>query len=124
MEDSSSDRAKKLSRDRLIAADYAAPDTAMEKMLAAMWADLLGVDRVGRSDQFFDLGGHSLLIVRMLESLRLLGFAADFHEVFDNPTLCGLASALERGGANTEQAVVAPNPILPGCTHIGPAMLP
>jgi amino acid adenylation domain-containing protein len=124
MEDSNPDLAKRLSRDRLIAADYAAPHTALEKILAPMWADLLGVDRVGRSDQFFDLGGHSLLIVRMLESLRQLGFAADFHEVFDNPTLCGFASALEHGGANASQTDVAPNLIVPGCTQIDPAMLP
>jgi syringomycin synthetase protein SyrE len=124
MEDSNPDLAKRLSRDRLIAADYAAPHTALEKILAPMWADLLGVDRVGRSDQFFDLGGHSLLIVRMLESLRQLGFAADFHEVFDNPTLCGFASALEHGGANASQTGVAPNLIVPGCTRIDPAMLP
>ncbi|WP_422879998.1 phosphopantetheine-binding protein, partial [Pectobacterium brasiliense] len=40
--------------------DYEAPQGATESTLAALWQELLGLDRVGRHDQFFALGGHSL----------------------------------------------------------------
>lgn len=45
---------------------YVAPRTTMEKGLARIWQDVLGVDRVGLSDNFFDLGGHSLLSTRVI----------------------------------------------------------
>ena len=42
------------------------PQGAIEETLAAIWAELLGVERVGRHDHFFELGGHSLLAVRLV----------------------------------------------------------
>ncbi|HEY6459095.1 MAG TPA: phosphopantetheine-binding protein, partial [Polyangiaceae bacterium] len=48
---------------------YVAPSTSTEKMLAALWQELLGVARVGAHDNFFDLGGHSLLCLQMTSRL-------------------------------------------------------
>jgi acyl carrier protein len=43
---------------------WLAPETQEEKAIAAIWAELLGIDRVAATDNFFDLGGHSLLAMR------------------------------------------------------------
>ncbi|MFN3875712.1 MAG: phosphopantetheine-binding protein, partial [Flavobacteriales bacterium] len=49
---------------------YAAPATAVQKTIAAVWADLLGIDRVGIDDNFFDLGGNSLLSIQCVAQLE------------------------------------------------------
>ncbi len=49
---------------------YEAPQTPTEEVLAGIWAELLGLPRVGRHDKFFDLGGHSLLAVQLLSRMR------------------------------------------------------
>jgi Phosphopantetheine attachment site len=48
---------------------YVAPSTANEKLLATLWQELLGVPRVGAHDNFFDVGGHSLLCLQMTSRL-------------------------------------------------------
>src|SRR6185436_20152502 len=47
-----------------------APRTEAERTLAGIWRDLLGIDRVGVEDSFFDLGGHSLLATRVVARVR------------------------------------------------------
>ncbi len=47
-----------------------APGTDLERRLAAIWGDLLGIDRVGAHDNFFDLGGHSLLGIQLVSRLE------------------------------------------------------
>ncbi len=74
---------------------YEAPEGETECALAAIWAELLEVERVGRHDSFFALGGHSLLAVRLIEELRK-AFGVKFHlaTLYQQPLLAQLADAL------------------------------
>jgi acyl-CoA synthetase (AMP-forming)/AMP-acid ligase II/acyl carrier protein len=71
---------------------YEAPQGEIEEAIAAIWAELLGVDRVGRHDHFFDLGGHSLLAVRLLARLHQdLGVTIELSTLFTYPELSSFA---------------------------------
>ncbi|MDR2305913.1 MAG: amino acid adenylation domain-containing protein [Paucimonas sp.] len=99
---------------------YVAPVGEAETRLAALWAELLNVPRVGRDDHFFELGGHSLLAVTLVARLRAEGLEADIRVLFAEPTLAALAATL---GQDAGPQVPA-NRIEPGCRHITPALLP
>jgi amino acid adenylation domain-containing protein len=76
---------------------YEAPQGETEKMLAEMWAELLQVKRVGRGDNFFSLGGHSLQAVRVVTHIRQrLGVAMTVADLFAHAVLADLASSLKR----------------------------
>jgi amino acid adenylation domain-containing protein len=75
---------------------YVAPRTPLEQQLAAIWAELLKVDRVGAHDNFFELGGHSLLAVRMMVQARAaLGTTLPVTVLFAAPTVAELAERME-----------------------------
>ncbi|WNF29162.1 amino acid adenylation domain-containing protein [Streptomyces sp. C11-1] len=77
-------------------AEFAAPATPVEKVIADIWAEMLSVDRVGRDDDFFELGGHSMLATQAVALTRdQLGVAATLRLFFDRPTVRELASALD-----------------------------
>ncbi|GGP88113.1 hypothetical protein GCM10010185_71980 [Saccharothrix coeruleofusca] len=82
--------------DALAKADYTAPSGAAQERVAALFADLLGVPDVGAHDSFFDLGGNSILAVR-LTSLVEEEFDLDFtvRQVFEHATVARLAEAVE-----------------------------
>ncbi|GAA0644495.1 hypothetical protein GCM10010174_79340 [Kutzneria viridogrisea] len=76
--------------------EYVAPRTDTETVLAAIWADVLGVDRVGVSDDFFLIGGHSLAVTRVISKIRAeLGSEVPIRWLFDAPTIAGLAALLD-----------------------------
>ncbi|WP_244207070.1 condensation domain-containing protein, partial [Caballeronia pedi] len=102
---------------------FEAPQGRTEIALADLWAELLGLERVGRQDNFFSLGGHSLLAVTLIECMRLVDLHASVRDLFATPVLSALAASLERG-TSTVDIVVPPNAITPDCTAITPAMLP
>jgi amino acid adenylation domain-containing protein len=81
------------------------PRTDGERAVAAVWRDLLGVERVGLDDNFFDLGGHSLLLTRVEARLREV-FARDVSliDLFQYPDVRSLARFLEEGGAGDGNA--------------------
>jgi thioesterase domain-containing protein len=76
---------------------YEAPIGEVEQTLAQIWSELLGVERVGRHDSFFDLGGHSLLLTRLVEDARRRGLVIDLRQVFEASTLAGLAAIVKPG---------------------------
>ncbi|MEO3715969.1 condensation domain-containing protein, partial [Roseateles flavus] len=88
--------------------------------LAAIWAELLKVERVGRHDSFFELGGHSLLALGLVERMRRQGLHADVKLLFSSPTVAELALSV---ATVAKDIVVPPNLIPPGATSITPEML-
>lgn len=76
------------------------PVTAMEQVIADLWSDLLGVQPIGRNDNFFDLGGHSLLAVQFTNRLRKkTGKMLPLASLLDMPTVASLAAELDPDGA-------------------------
>lgn len=80
------------------------PRTAVERKIAGIWQEVLGVERVGVDDNFFDLGGDSLLNIQVVSRMRTaFGIDLSPRAVFDNPTVAALASTLDVGaGADAE----------------------
>ena len=75
---------------------YCAPATEVERQLAALWGELLGVDRVGVNDSFLDLGGHSLLATQVAARIRQeFGVGVGLEELLASPTIAELATRIE-----------------------------
>ncbi|MFL6262992.1 MAG: amino acid adenylation domain-containing protein, partial [Thermoanaerobaculia bacterium] len=96
------------------AAGFEAPRTPTEELLAAIWADLLAVGRVGVNDSFFDLGGHSLLAAQVTSRVRE-SFAVELplRLLFERPTVAALAQEVDaaaRAGAGLEAPPIVPAP--------------
>ncbi|MDB6442647.1 amino acid adenylation domain-containing protein [Pseudomonas sp. 21TX0197] len=72
---------------------YEAPQGELEITLAALWCELLNVERVSRHDNFFALGGHSLIAMTLVERMRQHNLRVDISQLFTTPTLAGLAMA-------------------------------
>ncbi len=78
-----------------LAVGYIAPREGREALLATLWSEILGVERVGIHDNFFDLGGHSLLLMRLQGRLAAeTGLDLPVLELFEHPTVAALARRL------------------------------
>ena len=105
--------------------DYVAPRTEVERILAGFWSDLLGVAEIGVEDDFFALGGHSLIAVRLFAMIRRQ-WKLDFpiSVLFEAPTIARCAALIaERIGPEEERAAdpaVKANPAGPKFTHLVP----
>ncbi|MEU8774463.1 non-ribosomal peptide synthetase [Streptomyces sp. NPDC048606] len=78
-----------------------APRTELEVTVAAAFAEVLGVESVSLDDDFFDLGGHSLRMMRLWNRIRsVTGVPIELARVLDAPTVAGIAALLERGGSD------------------------
>jgi acyl carrier protein len=80
-----------------LAAAYVAPQTEIERAIATIWQEMLHLDRVGIHDNFFDLGGHSLLIVQLYSKLqRVFNRTISITDIFKYPTINSLAKYLNQ----------------------------
>ncbi|MEU4770264.1 amino acid adenylation domain-containing protein, partial [Actinosynnema sp. NPDC023794] len=96
-----------------LAGEFVAPRTDAERVVADVMADVLGLDRVGALDDFFRLGGDSILSIRVTSRLRAaFGVQLSPRAVFDHPTVSGLASAISSGAGSGQDAVDA-IPVIP-----------
>jgi len=86
-----------------------APRTPVEEVLAGIWSEALAVKRVGIKDNFFELGGHSLLVVQIISRVReAFSVELSLREMFENPTVAGLAESIERAIRGEHGAPVPP----------------
>ncbi|WP_220387521.1 non-ribosomal peptide synthetase [Stenotrophomonas lactitubi] len=94
----------------------------VEQALATLWQEVLGLERVGRHDSFFALGGHSLRIITVIERLRQQGLHVEVRAAFSASTLAELAACVQRTQHNTEVPSVPPN-LIDGSGSITPEHL-
>ncbi|WP_338083561.1 amino acid adenylation domain-containing protein [Burkholderia arboris] len=106
--------------DAFVQAQYEAPQGETERTVAALWSDLLGVERVGRHDNFFALGGHSLVAVQLIERLRQIGLTLAIRDLFEQPALAALSATL----GQSREVVVPENRLGPDTQAITPDLLP
>ncbi|OIK28411.1 non-ribosomal peptide synthetase [Streptomyces malaysiense] len=105
----------KVDRRRLPAPDWSAggerahraPGTEAERLLAGIWAELLGVERVGVDDNFFMLGGDSILSIQVVSRARAAGLTLTPRDLFRHPTVAELAAA----GGSAAPAVAGTAPV-------------
>jgi len=78
-------------------APFVAPRTLVEERLTLIWSEILGVERIGVDDSFFDLGGHSLLATRIISQVRI-AFEVELplRALFEAPTVATLAERVEQ----------------------------
>jgi acyl carrier protein len=80
-----------------LANQFAPPRSTTEQELAALWMELLAVERVGIDDNFFELGGHSLLATQMISRVRMsFGVELDLKKFFLSPTVRNLGELIEQ----------------------------
>jgi amino acid adenylation domain-containing protein/non-ribosomal peptide synthase protein (TIGR01720 family) len=96
---------------------YVAPRPGTEEQLAAIWAEVLGVERVGARDNFFALGGDSILSIQIVSRARRTGLALTTKDVFRHQTIAELALCVSesapRTAAGTDDAPPAEAPLTP-----------
>ncbi|MFJ2261195.1 amino acid adenylation domain-containing protein, partial [Streptomyces sp. NPDC087844] len=87
---------------------FVAPATDTEELLTGILAEVLGLDRVGATDDFFELGGHSLLATQVISRLReVFGVEVPLSALFDQPAARGLASVIEGSAREIAPPVTA-----------------
>jgi amino acid adenylation domain-containing protein len=98
-------------QDLLTALDdaYIAPRTPTEELLAAIWMEVLGRTRIGVHDNFFDLGGHSLIVTQVMSRIRkALQVDLPVRDLFEAPTIAELAERIATAGATPGELSAPP----------------
>ncbi|TBU87151.1 non-ribosomal peptide synthetase, partial [Stutzerimonas kirkiae] len=95
--------------------EYVAPQSELEQRIAAIWADVLKVEKVGLTDNFFELGGDSIISIQVVSRARQMGIRFTPKELFQHQTVQGLASVAKRGeggGLQIDQGLVTGEALL------------
>ncbi|MGI9290753.1 MAG: amino acid adenylation domain-containing protein, partial [Gammaproteobacteria bacterium] len=91
--------------------EYVAPRTEVEELLAEMWSDLLRIERVGVHDDFFALGGHSLIATQVISRVRdQLGTELELRKLFKFPTIEQFALCIDEDGGTLAAEAIRPVP--------------
>ncbi|HQA67127.1 MAG TPA: amino acid adenylation domain-containing protein [Aggregatilineales bacterium] len=95
--------------------EFVAARDEVERQLAEIWAEVLGLEKVGVHDNFFELGGDSILSIQVIARANQAGLRLSPRQLFQHPTVAGLASVAGRGPAvQAEQGLVeGPVPLTP-----------
>ncbi|MCQ0025445.1 amino acid adenylation domain-containing protein [Streptomyces somaliensis DSM 40738] len=101
--------------------EFTEPATDLERLLATVWTDTLGVTRVSAHDSFFALGGDSILAIRVVAALRRAGHEVSVSEVFAHHRLRDLAVVLRPAGAARTAGSPAPDGPVEGAPRSWPA---
>jgi len=81
--------------------DFMAPRNPIEEALAGIWAEVLGLERVGTHDNFFELGGHSLKATQVISRVRdTLQVELPLRSIFETPTIAELSNSIEKAKNN------------------------
>ena len=103
---------------------YVAPRNALEQALCGIWQETLQIERIGIEDHFFALGGHSLMVMKVISGLQKIGVTMSASQLFATPVLADLAAHLA-SQAPAGPVFAAPANLIPAqCGQITPAMLP
>ncbi|GHG32183.1 MULTISPECIES: non-ribosomal peptide synthase/polyketide synthase [Amycolatopsis] len=94
---------------------YVPARTAVEHQLVAIWSEVLGNDRIGVEDNFFGLGGDSILSIQVVAQARQAGLRLTSRDIFLHQTIAGLATAVQTAAVHTPAAgpVTGPAPLTP-----------
>ncbi|WP_410640979.1 non-ribosomal peptide synthase/polyketide synthase [Amycolatopsis sp. lyj-346] len=94
---------------------YVPARTAVEHQLVAIWSEVLGNDRIGVEDNFFGLGGDSILSIQVVAQARQAGLRLTSRDIFLHQTIAGLATAVQTAAVHTPAAgpVAGPAPLTP-----------
>ncbi|MBU7586988.1 MAG: phosphopantetheine-binding protein [Nostoc sp. TH1S01] len=93
--------------DPQIEENYVEPTTQVEKALASIWSQVLGIERVGIYDNFFEMGGDSIQSIQIIAKANQLGWQLTTNQLFDYPTIAELAKIAETTlltSTNSEEA--------------------
>ncbi len=92
--------------DTRLQAPYVAPRTPVEELLASIWGQVLGIERVGIHDNFLELGGDSIHTIQVVDKAYQIGLQFRANQLFDCPTIAELATVVE--SFSVEQAKQEP----------------
>src|SRR5574338_1473845 len=95
--------------------EYEAPQTAVEELLARIWAEVLGIERVGLHDNFFEIGGDSILGIQVISRANQVGVRLSPKDLFQNQTVAQLAAV-----AGTATEMIAEQGLVTGPVALTP----
>lgn len=104
-----------------LATEFAAPSNPLEQQLAEIWSQVLGLSNLGIYDNFFDLGGHSLLSVQLLSQIKtVLHVDIPLFDLLQNPTIHSLSQSIDR--LRTGEAIDQPKTDLASDLILAPSI--